>query len=189
MRINDDRGSNCRTRRSLPIGGNEHASAKIKLRIHQNYQKQVKIGCLVSVTSKKSPNVYKSCPKRISLVKLNILTPLQKLPTMCWWFGQNNCCPGLWKVAQNLKKSPNLVTLPVDNGKETFYRTSLWLLVSFRKTNQFYRVAIVFSCLAINLSHRLKQMLDFKTWCFFKSFDGCPLAGWKRFKKFGANLS
>ena len=29
---------------------------------------------------KKSPNVYKSCPKMISLEKLKILTPLQKLP-------------------------------------------------------------------------------------------------------------
>ena len=32
-----------------------------------------------SVTSKESPNVYKSCPKMISLDKLKILTPLQKL--------------------------------------------------------------------------------------------------------------
>ena len=34
----------------------------------------------ISVTSKKSPNVYESCPKMISLEKLKILTPLQKLP-------------------------------------------------------------------------------------------------------------
>ena len=33
-----------------------------------------------SGTSKKSPNVYKSCPKMISPEKLKILTPLQKLP-------------------------------------------------------------------------------------------------------------
>ena len=33
-----------------------------------------------SVTNKKLPNAYKSCPKMISLVKLKILTPLQKLP-------------------------------------------------------------------------------------------------------------
>ena len=33
-----------------------------------------------SVTRKKSPNVYKSCPKMISLEKFKILTPLQKLP-------------------------------------------------------------------------------------------------------------
>ena len=36
------------------------------------------------VTRKKSPNVYKSCPKMISLEKWMILTPLQKLP--------NNVC-------------------------------------------------------------------------------------------------
>ena len=33
-----------------------------------------------SVTSKKLPNVDKSCPKMNSLEKLKILTPLQKLP-------------------------------------------------------------------------------------------------------------
>ena len=33
-----------------------------------------------SVTSKKSPNVYQSCPKMIALEKLKILAPLQKLP-------------------------------------------------------------------------------------------------------------
>ena len=32
------------------------------------------------MTSKKSPNVYKSCPIMISLVKLKILIPLQNLP-------------------------------------------------------------------------------------------------------------
>ena len=35
--------------------------------------------CDYSVTRKKSPNVCKICPKMISLEKLNILTPLQKL--------------------------------------------------------------------------------------------------------------
>ena len=33
----------------------------------------------ISVTSKKSPNVYKSCPRMISLEKWKILTPFQKL--------------------------------------------------------------------------------------------------------------
>ena len=42
-------------------------------------------GCLLTMkaaleTCKKSPNVYKSCPKIISLEKFKILTPLQKLP-------------------------------------------------------------------------------------------------------------
>ena len=32
------------------------------------------------MTSKKLPNVCKSCPKMISLEKLSILTPLLKLP-------------------------------------------------------------------------------------------------------------
>ena len=37
-------------------------------------------GCIPSsVTRKKSPNVYKSCPK-IPLEKWKILTPLQKMP-------------------------------------------------------------------------------------------------------------
>ena len=39
---------------------------------------------LYSVTSKKLPNVYKSCPKLISLEKWKILTPLQKLPKNVW---------------------------------------------------------------------------------------------------------
>ena len=65
-----------------------------------------KISQLSSVIRKKSPNIFISCPKRISLVKLNILTPLQNLPKMHWWFGQNNCCPGLWKVAQSIKNRP-----------------------------------------------------------------------------------
>ena len=34
---------------------------------------------MCSVTSKKSPNVYKGCPKIISLEKLKILTPLKNL--------------------------------------------------------------------------------------------------------------
>ena len=31
---------------------------------------------------------------------------LQKLPKMCWHFGQNNCCSGLWKVAQSVINHP-----------------------------------------------------------------------------------
>ena len=40
----------------------------------------VLIWVLISVTSKKSPNVYKSCRKMISPEKLKIFTPLHKLP-------------------------------------------------------------------------------------------------------------
>ena len=60
----------------------------------------------ISVTSKKSPNVYKSCSKIILLVKWKIWTILQNLPKMCWHFGQINCCHGLWKVAQSVINHP-----------------------------------------------------------------------------------
>ena len=38
-----------------------------------------KVLLLSSATSKKSQNVYKSCPKMIALENLKIMTPLQKL--------------------------------------------------------------------------------------------------------------
>ena len=67
-----------------------------------------------NVTSKKSPNVLHKLPKRISLEKWNILTPLQKLPKNMGNFRQNNCCHRLWKVScPKCNKSPNLVTLDV----------------------------------------------------------------------------
>ena len=81
------------------------------LRWHWNLSKSI-FNCYLhvawhySAAGKKSPNVYKSCPKRILLVKWKILTLLQKLPKMCWWFGQNTCCPGLWKVDKSIKNCP-----------------------------------------------------------------------------------
>ena len=51
-----------------------------------------------SVTRKKSPNVYKSCPKIISLEKLNILTPLQKLPKNVGDLGKLIVAKGLEKL-------------------------------------------------------------------------------------------
>ena len=54
-----------------------------------------------SVISKKSPNVYKSCPKMISLVKLKILTPLQKLP-------KNVGELGILIVAKGFEKLPKI---------------------------------------------------------------------------------
>ena len=41
---------------------------------------RVTLGRWGSVTSKKSPNVLQKLPKMISLDKLKILTPLEKLP-------------------------------------------------------------------------------------------------------------
>ena len=56
------------------------------------------------MTNKKSPNVYKSCPKRISLEKLKIVSPLQKLL-------KNVGDLGKIIVAKGFEKLPNLVTL------------------------------------------------------------------------------
>ena len=55
----------------------------------------------ISVTRKKSPNVYKSWPKMISLEKLKILTPLQKLP-------KNVGDLGKLIVAKGFKKWPKV---------------------------------------------------------------------------------
>ena len=63
-----------------------------------------------SVTRKKSPNVYESCPKIISLEKLKTLTPLQKLPKNVGNLGKLIVAKG-FKSCPKSNKSPNLVTL------------------------------------------------------------------------------
>ena len=50
-----------------------------------------------SVT-KKLPNVYKSCPKMISIEKLKIFTPLQKLPMSVGDFGKLIVAKGFEKL-------------------------------------------------------------------------------------------
>ena len=55
----------------------------------------------INVTSKKLPNVYKKCPNMISLEKLRILTPLQKLP-------KNEGELGKLIAAKGLKKLPKV---------------------------------------------------------------------------------
>ena len=54
-----------------------------------------------SVTSKQSQNVYKSCSKMISLQKLKILTPLQKLPNNVGDLGK-------FIVAKGFEKLPKI---------------------------------------------------------------------------------
>ena len=51
-----------------------------------------------SVTSKKLPNVCKSYPKMISLEKLKVLTPLQKLPRNVGDLGKLFVATGLEKL-------------------------------------------------------------------------------------------
>ena len=65
---------------------------------------------LISVTNKKSPNVYKNCPKMISLEKWNILTRLRELPKM-WAIWAKFMLPQASKSCPKCNKSPNLVTL------------------------------------------------------------------------------
>ena len=54
-----------------------------------------------SVTRKKLPNFYKSCPKMISLEKLQILTPLQNSPKNVGELGK-------LIVAKDFKKLPKV---------------------------------------------------------------------------------
>ena len=52
----------------------------------------------LSVTSKKLPNVYNSCPKMILLQKLKILTPIQKLPKIVGDLGKLIVAKGFEKL-------------------------------------------------------------------------------------------
>ena len=62
---------------------------------------QLTIVCTVQCDQKKSPKVYKSCLKMISLEKWLILTPLQKLP-------KNVRDLGKLIVAKGFKKLPKV---------------------------------------------------------------------------------
>ena len=69
-----------------------------------------------SVTRKKSPNVYISCTKLVSLQKLNLLTPLQKLPKNEDHFGKIVVAKGLkqlLKVQQIAKSGRTVYLLPL----------------------------------------------------------------------------
>ena len=66
---------------------------------------------------KKSSNVYKSCPKMISLEQWSILTPLQKLP-------KNESDLGKLIVAKGFKKFPKVQKIAQcgHTGVEASYR-------------------------------------------------------------------
>ena len=51
-----------------------------------------------SVTRKKSPKIYKSCPKMISLENDRFLTPLRKLPKNVWDLGKLIVTKGFQKL-------------------------------------------------------------------------------------------
>ena len=64
----------------------------------QNFETYLNSKGSTSVTRKKSPNVYKSCPKMISQEKIKILTPLQKLPNNVGDFGKIIAAKGFEKL-------------------------------------------------------------------------------------------
>ena len=130
-----------------------------------------------SVTSKKSSNVYKSCPKRILVVKLKISTNLQKLPKMCWQFGENNCFHGLWKVAQSVINRPiwshwrwttvnnsqkiwNVLTLMHCNEKMVFYVQTLGPIFQTLTLGPIFQTLKVFLAL---------HFLRLDSWCCWLS--------------------
>ena len=71
---------------------------------------------LASVSGEKSPNVFKSCPKMISLEKLKILTPLQKLPKNVGDLGKLFVAKGFEKLPKS-NKLPNLITLATEDKR------------------------------------------------------------------------
>ena len=56
------------------------------------------LACYWQCDQKKSPNVYKSCPKLISLEQLKILTTLQKLPKNVGDLGKSTVAKGFKKL-------------------------------------------------------------------------------------------
>ena len=69
---------------------------------------------VTSVTRRKSPNVYKSCPKMISLEKWKILTPLQNLH-------RNVVDLGILIAAKVLKKLPKVQNIAKSGPTECYY--------------------------------------------------------------------
>ena len=73
---------------------------------------------------KKWPNVYKSCPKMISLEKLKILTPLQKLLKNVGDLGKLIVAKGFEKCPK-FNKLPNLVTLVTKSKSGMRFRSDV----------------------------------------------------------------
>jgi len=73
-----------------------------------------------SVTRKKSSNVYKSCPKMISLEKGKILTPWQKLPKNVWDLSKLIAAKGFKKLpkVQKIATSGHTDHRPLFQGSE-----------------------------------------------------------------------
>ena len=73
-----------------PLVGNQ----KARWSIGSKFSRRLR----TSVTSKKSPNVYKSCPKLIALEQGKIMTPLQKLQKNVGDLGKRILATGFEKL-------------------------------------------------------------------------------------------
>ena len=82
----------------------------------------------LSVTSKKSRNVSKSCPKMISLEKSKMLTPFQKLP-------KNVGDLGKIIVARGFKKLPKVQKIAQSGHTERGWLTSVNIIELFNTVN------------------------------------------------------
>ena len=79
-----------------------------------------------SVTRKKSSNVYKSCPKMISLEKWKILTPLHKLPKNVRDLGKLIVAKGFKKLPKVQKIVQSGHTGPRFKSNHTIYASSIY---------------------------------------------------------------
>ena len=93
------------------------------LRCEQNVQLS-QASEATSVTRKKSPNVYKSWPKIISLEKSYILTPLQKLPKNVRDLGKLLVAKGFKKLHKVQKIAEAGHTGSNDSSEERFIVSS-----------------------------------------------------------------
>ena len=100
--------SNCNSNMTKQVPEDNSAlclSNKLTVPICLHYFAQTGIRSKSSVTSKKSPIVYKKWPKTDFTRKMKDFDNFKKLPKM-WLFGQNNCCHSLRKVGQSAINRP-----------------------------------------------------------------------------------
>ena len=92
-----------------------------------------------NVTRKKLPNVYKSCPKMISLEKWLILTPLQKLPKNGEYLGNLIAAKGFKKLSkfQKIAQSGHTGIYPIPPPLFDLYSTTLlkWCVLGGRQSS------------------------------------------------------
>ena len=117
---------------------------------------------MVSVTRRKSPNVYKSCSKIISLEKWKILTPSQNLPRNVGDLGKLIAAKGLKKLpkVQKIAKSGHI-------GHGELFKEKIVQRFIKLKTHSKYRC----HCRYVPIS----SLYDFIEWFYFGLFKSWNL--------------